>query len=150
MGLLEDGDYIQFFVPGHPKAQGSKKHVGKGVMVEMAKDLEPWKRAIAEYAKMEANGRQFLGPCRLRAVFWFNRPSNHFGTGKNAGFLKKSAPTWRESAPDLDKLVRALCDGLVISQVIRDDRYIVKLEAEKRYGDPGVLVNVQELDRQAP
>jgi crossover junction endodeoxyribonuclease RusA len=134
---------LQFFVPGKPVAQGSKRHVGHGIMVEMLKDLAPWRQAIAEYAKIEAKGEQLLGPLWLRAIFWFPRPASHFGTGRNQGNLKESAPEFRDSNPDIDKLLRALCDGLTASGVIRDDRYIVKVEAEKRYGDPGVLVNLQ-------
>lgn len=136
---------IQFFVRGHPKAQGSKRHVGKGVMVEMAKDLAPWRRGIADVAVEAAEGRRLLGPIGVRAAFWFQRPKAHFGTGRYAGSLKPSAPTWREAAPDLDKLLRALFDGLVISGVIPDDRVIAEVSAEKRYGDPGVLVEVREL-----
>jgi len=137
---------IQFFVPGKPVAQGSKRHVGKGVMVEMLRDLAPWRQAIAEYAKAEAHGEQLLGPLRLRCTFWFPRPSAHYGTGRNKGTLKASAPVYRDSNPDLDKLLRAVCDGLTASGVIRDDRYIVRIEASKRYSDnPGVLVNLQTL-----
>jgi crossover junction endodeoxyribonuclease RusA len=138
-------DPIQVFVPGHPKAQGSKKHVGKGVMVEMAKDLKPWRQAIANRFSEARDGRTLIGPIGVRVVFFFNRPQSHYGTGRNAGFVKAHAPRWRDAAPDLDKLQRALFDGLVMSGVIHDDRFIVKVEADKVYGDPGVLVEVREL-----
>jgi crossover junction endodeoxyribonuclease RusA len=141
---------MQFFVPGKPVAQGSKRHVGHGVMVEMGKDLAPWRQAIAEYAKAEAKGEQFLGPLRLRCTFWFPRPASHFGTGRNQGNLKKTAPTYRDSNPDIDKLLRAVCDGLTASGVIRDDRYIVKIEGMKLYGIPGVLCNLRILQGDLP
>lgn len=144
-GILAANSEIQFFVPGKPVAQGSKRHVGRGIMVEMAKDLAPWRQAIAEYAKLAAGSEQMLGPLRLRVVFWFARPASHYGTGRNQGNLKKSAPIYRDANPDLDKLLRAVCDGLTASGVIRDDRYIVEMYGEKRYGDPGVLVNLQQL-----
>lgn len=140
---------IQFFVPGHPKAQGSKRALsrgGKTVMVEMSKDLKPWRQAIAEKAIETAAGRKLVGPLGVRVVFFLNRPASHFGTGRNAGFLKASAPRWRDAAPDIDKLQRALFDALVISGVILDDRYIVSVHADKVYGDPGVLVEVKELE----
>lgn len=139
---------IQFFVPGKPAAQGSKRMLKRGtkiVMVEMSRDLAPWRQAIAEYAKAEANGQKFEGPLKLQLVFWFQRPASHFGTGRNAGNLKESAPKWRASVPDLDKLIRAVGDGLAASGVIPDDRFIATVYAEKRYGDPGVLVNLQTL-----
>jgi crossover junction endodeoxyribonuclease RusA len=142
MGMSEP---IHFFVRGHPKAQGSKRHVGRGVLVEMSKDLLPWRKAIADECAAAANGRKLLGPISVRAVFWFSRPANHFGTGRNAGQLKASAPAWRDANPDTDKLLRALFDGLTASGVILDDRFIAHVEADKRYGDPGVLVEVKEL-----
>jgi crossover junction endodeoxyribonuclease RusA len=137
---------IQFFVRGHPRAQGSKRHLGGGVMVEMAKDLGPWRRAITDAAIEAANGTKLFSPLGVRVVFFFHRPKGHYGTGRNAGSVKASAPKWREQNPDLDKLQRALFDALVISGVIIDDRFIVRVEAEKRYGDPGVLVEVRELE----
>lgn len=143
---MPESDEITFFVSGHPKAQGSKRHVGKGVMVEMSKDLGPWRRAIATEATEAAEGRKLVGPIGVRAKFYFHRPKGHYGTGRNAGYLKKSAPTYKTSAPDVDKLCRALGDALTISGVILDDRLIARIEAEKRYGDPGVLIEVSELE----
>jgi crossover junction endodeoxyribonuclease RusA len=134
---------LQFFCPGHPKAQGSKRHVGRGIMVESSKDLAPWRQAVAEYARRE--GTRFSAPVYLQLCFWFQRPASHYGTGRNAGKLKRTAPMFREKQPDLDKCIRAVCDALVIAQTIPDDRWIVKLYAEKRYGDPGVLVSLQAV-----
>lgn len=136
---------IRFFCSGHPKAQGSKKHVGKGVMVEMSKDLRPWRQAIAAEAQVAAKGHAYEGAVEVRATFTFQRPASHYGTGRNSGTLKPNAPLFRESAPDLDKLVRALSDALVISGVIRDDRHIVRLRAQKCYGRPGVFVEIKGI-----
>lgn len=143
---MPDSEPITFFVSGHPKAQGSKRHVGKGVMVEMSKDLAPWRRAITDEAIVAAKGRKLIGPIGVRAKFYFHRPLGHYGKGRNAGFVKASAPTYKTSAPDVDKLCRALGDALTISGVILDDRLIARIEAEKRYGDPGVLIEVSELE----
>jgi crossover junction endodeoxyribonuclease RusA len=136
---------IEFFVPGHPKAQGSKRHVGKGIMVESSKDLRPWRQAIAYECTVAALGRSFAAAVRVDATFFFQRPSAHYGTGRNAGQLKASAPRYRTPAPDLDKLLRALFDAIVISGVIRDDRYIVEVYANKVYGAPGVSVRLTDL-----
>src|SRR4030095_5083797 len=94
-------DPVQFFVPGYPKAQGSKRHVGHGIMVEMSKDLEPWRQAIAVEASKAANGTRFTGPIQVRFCFWFQRPKSHYGTGRNAGGVKASAPSYRASSPDI-------------------------------------------------
>ena len=138
---------VQFFVPGHPKAQGSKRHVGRGIMVEASKDLPAWRTAIASEASAvrHVSKTVFSQPVRVRFVFWFQRPQSHYRTGKYAGQVKLSAPSVHSSAPDIDKLCRAVGDALTISGLIVDDRLIAKIEAEKRYGDPGVLINLQLL-----
>jgi Holliday junction resolvase RusA-like endonuclease len=144
-GTHLDPPALQFFVPGRPVAQGSKRHVGRGIMVEMGKDIGLWRQAICMQAISEAKGLKLFDPIALRACFWFQRPKSHFRTGKHLGGIKDSAPTFRAAQPDLDKLLRALFDGLTASGVIQDDRQIVMVEAEKRYGDPGVLVSLQTL-----
>jgi crossover junction endodeoxyribonuclease RusA len=136
---------IQFFCPGFPKPQGSKRHVGRGIMVESSKDLGPWREAIARHAAAEAGELRFTGACYLQACFWMPRPNAHFGTGKNAAKLKKSAPVYCSVRPDLDKLLRALCDALAMSGVLQSDALIARVAAEKCYGNPGVLVNLQVL-----
>ena len=51
----------------------------------------------------------------LDLLFRFPRPRSHFGTGRNAGQLKPSAPFYVRTRPDLDKLARAVGDALRIS-----------------------------------
>ena len=48
----------------------------------------------------------------LRCEFVFPRPLSHYGTGKNATKLKPSAPRYHVKTPDLDKLVRGVCDSI--------------------------------------
>ena len=139
-------DVVRFQVPGLPMAQGSKRHVGHGVMVEMSKKLPAWRSDMQLMGQRAMAGRELLyGPTSLRAVFAFPRPLYHYGTGRNAGRVKDSAPGWKVSAPDLDKLVRALGDALT-GVVIRDDAQICDLAVTKIYGQhPGVMVEVRSL-----
>ena len=94
------------------------------------------------------------GPLRLRAVFVFPRPATHFGTGRNAGRLKPSAPVYCRTRPDVDKLLRAIGDAIT-GVVFRDDARVVDVAAEKHYGAPPCAhIEVEELepdeDRAAP
>jgi Holliday junction resolvase RusA-like endonuclease len=87
----------------------------------------------------------WVGPVTLRAVFIFPRPKTHFGTGRNAERVKESAPGWKTTAPDLDKLVRALGDALT-GVVFRDDAQIVDIAVTKIYGQtPGVTVRLKAV-----
>lgn len=139
---------VSFFVPGEPAPQGSKRHVGHGVMIEANKRTAPWRATVAEHAMHAATrlGPPLAGPIELTVNFTFRRHKAHYGTGRNASELKPSAPLWKTSKPDLDKLVRAVADGIVDGGLIRDDSQIVLLIAEKHYGQPvGVRISLREV-----
>jgi hypothetical protein len=61
--------------------------------------------------------------------------------------VKDSAPRWKSSAPDLDKLCRAIGDVLEQSAILRNDALIVRWTATKEYGDPRVDLIITEADR---
>jgi crossover junction endodeoxyribonuclease RusA len=133
---------LYFTAYGIPRPQGSKRHVGNGVMIE-ASDVKPWRKAIAQ-AVFEAwvrsgDDRAFTGPVVVWATFFLPRPKT----------VKRLLPT---VSPDLDKLCRALGDGLSIdSKALDDDALIVKWHAAKAYADshePGVIVAIKALNTQ--
>ena len=124
-------------IPGTPQQQGSKRNVGK-FSIEANKNLAPWRAdAIAnlQQAMSEQGVEQFVGPVRVSATFTYGRPAGHYGTGRNARVVKDSAPLWKASAPDLDKLARALGDALTQAGVVRDDALIVSWAIDKVWGE---------------
>lgn len=151
--------YLRFEVPGTPMAQGSKRHVGNGVLIESSKGLKPWRAEIIaaaiEAASTSEEWYAELSPRPTYAAyltFTFSRPKGHYSTGVKGG-LKPSAPDYKASRPDLDKLVRAVFDALTHSGVIADDSQIVKLIGVKQYGSayeipndrPGLGVTLERL-----
>jgi Holliday junction resolvase RusA-like endonuclease len=138
---------IRFTIPGTPQQQGSRRYVGNGITIEANKNLEPWRKvalSCAREAKGGTEGPLFTGPVQVTMVAYFPRPASHYGTGRNSGVLKPSAPVWHASAPDCDKLERALGDMLTQSGVVLDDRLIVCWDASKVYGDPRMDVTVTD------
>jgi len=130
---------VSFTVLGTPQHQGSKKYVpvgGQTIGIDTNdKKLRPWRRE-ALLAADEAHGAVTLpGGVFVRVRFYFTRPANHFGTGRNAGVLKPNAPIYKESKPDTDKLQRAIGDVLTQSGIIRDDTKIVHWDAAKMWSD---------------
>ena len=136
---------LAFSVLGTARPQGSKRHVGGGRMVEMGKDLKPWRQQIAVEASQRMGSTQpWTQPVKVTLVFFLIRPKSHFGTGRNAGTLKASAPRFPSSSPDLDKLTRAVLDALT-GIAFRDDAQVQVLDCMKLYADdhyPGVVVEV--------
>lgn len=143
---------INFFVPGTPAPQGSKRYLGNGVMIESSKRVKPWRADIRATAL--ANFKQpFTGPIWLDLLFVLPRPKSHHGTGRNANTIKPSAPTQHTQKPDLDKLIRAVGDALT-SVAYQDDSQVVAGSYMKRwsYGAndrAGVYITVVPLEEKA-
>jgi Holliday junction resolvase RusA-like endonuclease len=132
-------------VYGLPAPQGSKRHVGNGVMVESSKYVKPWREAVkaaaidvitihnlAGHSRLLA-GYPLDGPLQLCVVFTFSRPSSHYRTGANNWMLRPNAPTAPASKPDLSKLIRSTEDALTDAGVWRDDSRVVQITAAKVY-----------------
>ncbi len=115
----------EFEVIGLPAAQGSKRHVGNGVMVEMAKGHKPWRAAVAAAARDAAPGAPLTGPLILEVDFRFAMPKSRPSAVRSAGWGPKT------TAPDLDKLVRAVGDALIEGGLIHDDALICAVAASK-------------------
>lgn len=132
---------LVFEVLGEAKPQGSKRHVGNGLMVESCKALKPWREAVTA-AAIAAGAARWDGPVVVRLAFRFDRPKGHWG----AKGLRPSAPAEKTTKPDLDKLVRAVLDGLWPAW--GDDAQVVELTASKRFCDAGELPGVWvEIER---
>lgn len=132
-------DSVTFFVHGAPVPQGSKTAfvVGRRAVVtdQNRTKLKPWRETVAIAADM---GRTFPGPVQVTLTFHLPRPQR---------------PRWFVPAvkPDIDKLVRAVFDGLTDGGLIEDDARIVELHTVKMYGTPlGVTVTVSEVRRGGP
>lgn len=116
----------RFFVAGEPATQGSKRIVQpKGhrrpmLIEQTTKKLAPWRTAIEAEALIAR--QRFSGPLTepltVSTTFYFRRPK------------KPARPYPRH---DLDKLMRAVGDGLVRGQLLTDDRQIVAWTASKRW-----------------
>lgn len=115
-------------VPGTPAPQGSKKHVGRGVLIESSKAVGPWRERIAWVARdamTRTRARTAVGAVTLAVEFVMPRP--------------KATPRTTPAAikrPDVDKLARAVLDALVLGGVIRDDSQVIDLRATKRLANP--------------
>lgn len=116
-----------------------------GTAARYPKPVYAW-RAQVQQAVAEAVTEPFTGPLELRLGFDLPRPAFHFGTGKNAGKVKLSSPSWPTVAPDLDKLVRCVCDAITDAGLWHDDAQVVSLICAKRYTSPaGVRITVTEM-----
>ena len=143
---------LTFTVNGTPGAQGSKKHVGNGIMVESSKKVKPWRsdvKAAAEAAHLASDEwDRATTAVGVQVTFSFERPKSHYRTGRNAHLLRDDAPIYVTSRAkgDNDKLQRSTFDALTSSGVIADDSLIVAVHAFKVYAardeKPGAVIEL--------
>ena len=112
--------------------QGSKKHVGNGIMIETSKRLKSWRNQVELRAKLVAN-ELIQEPVEVGVVFWFKRPLKQYLSN---GMVRQDAPVYitNKNKGDLDKHCRALLDSLTGS-AFADDSQVVSLHAVKKYCD---------------
>lgn len=127
---------VEFFVPGTPVPQGSMvpficAGTGKARTKATNKEkLNPWRTTVSLFAR-GAWKKPINSPVRVSLRFVINRKKS----------VKRPVPSVK---PDIDKLVRAVLDGMT-GVVFDDDARVVGLEATKEYGPtPGVHVSVCE------
>lgn len=81
-------------------------------------------------------------PIVIRLNFNFKRPKSHY-TSK--GELRKVAPLYHTSRPDIDNLVKFVLDALN-KHLYQDDALVVSLATKKMYSEAeGIEINVKKL-----
>lgn len=142
---------ISFEVRGVPVTQGSmraavSRYGTPYVQQDHRSNLVAWRHAVNDEVRDAFAMRvAFDGEVTLTLHFYLPRPKGHFGTGRNAGVLKDSAPRRPTGKPDLDKLVRAVMDA-VKGVGYKDDAQVVSLRVDKWYAtdtrQPGLVGHV--------
>ena len=137
---------IEFKVYGAPGPQGSKRHVGKGVMVESSKKVAPWREAV-KWAVIPTGLKATPGlPLSLEVTFTLAKPQS----------APRNRRTWPMRKPDLDKLIRSTMDALTESGVWEDDARVILITAAKCFpgegyqslSAPGAWIKIQEINPQ--
>lgn len=141
VGQAHDLPAVSITVFGDAAPQGSKRHVGKGIMVESSKKVAPWRQDV-KYAALAAVEElpgwvPLDGPLAVSMTFTFPRRKGHFGTGRNATRLKPSAPLRPDRYPDLSKLVRSTEDALTKVVWADDARVVEYRRLAKHYASDG-------------
>ena len=134
---------IEIIVYGTPAPQGSKRHVGKGIMIEASQKVKPWREAV-KWAVRESERRMRPEvPLCVDITFTLVKPAS----------APKRARSWPMRKPDLDKLVRSTFDALTESGVWQDDARVVEVSAMKCFpvegvralASPGAWIRIREV-----
>lgn len=126
---------LEFIVDHEPVAQPRPRlsaHLGRAkAYVPKSHRVHAWRMGVATAAD------QTLVECsvdppwdvsvELEVEFFLMRP-NRLKRKKDP-----QGPLWHRTKPDIDNLLKSLCDGLVQSNMLRDDNCIARLSASKHY-----------------
>jgi crossover junction endodeoxyribonuclease RusA len=148
-------------VHGTPGPQGSKTRNAAGALYESSAKVKPWRDAVKSAAldalAYDDAWQPLNEPVHLLIVFTLRRPKSHYGSGRNAGVVKPSAPEFPTGKPDLDKLVRSTQDALKDAGVLMDDSCVAAVTASKTYtvaggfaytlDHPGAVILVRRLNQ---
>lgn len=131
---------VAFIVRGTPAPQGSKRAfvVGnRARIVEDSKKSAPWRDSVSAAAADAMGGALPIdAPVEVIVTFLFVRPAS----------VKPAKRPFPSVKPDVDKLARAVLDGLTAGGVFSDDSRVIDLHAKKRYADvAGAEVTVREV-----
>ena len=139
---------VEFFVPGKPQTKGSTKSfrnpkTARIVTLNDNPKTKGWQRTIGWLA-LQAGVTVVKSPVGVivEMEFVLARPKSHYGTGRNAERVKASAPAHHVTKPDVDKLVRAVLDGLT-GFAYADDSQVTGAPSQKRYAEPGESTGVR-------
>lgn len=150
---MTSSDPIVFTVEGRPRPQGSKSGVitdsGKVRILEgrdsrQRELFKAWRSQVAAESFVAlARARRitpFRGPVGVLIEFRFQRPQS-----------AKRSQFWKSTQPDVDKLARAVLDGLQSGAMIGNDGQVALLVARKVLAPPGAsdsaLIGVWPLDQ---
>ncbi len=136
---------------GTPQPQGSKRGFVRGGRAVVVDDNKPalrtWRGDVID-AALGVGQTMLAGPVEITITFALRRPNGHYGTGRNAGTVRGSAPSHPAVKPDLDKLTRSTLDALREAGIYRDDAQVVTITAAKRYADgrpPGAHITIRTI-----
>jgi crossover junction endodeoxyribonuclease RusA len=119
---------VRVAVSGKPVPQGSMSVFNGRVVHQKGRELLSWRDSINS-ATREAM-EPLAGPVEVSVLFYMPRPK---GTRRTSPYVR----------PDIDKLARAVLDGLT-GAAFEDDGQVTRLHLQKEYGEPGCVITISE------
>jgi crossover junction endodeoxyribonuclease RusA len=137
---------IDFYVPGTPQPLKRHRMTRRGRVYDpSAEDKREWMKVAQSFCPTVP----LSGALKVNLEFIMPRPKSHFGTGKNDGKLKPSAPVYHLHTPDLDNLVKFVLDAMN-GKFYADDAQIVSIECNKIFSndkdESGTIVYISSIN----
>jgi Holliday junction resolvase RusA-like endonuclease len=130
---------IFLVISGDPVSKNRPRfaRIGKGVRTYSDQEDEQSLWVMEARRQLKRLNRYFEGAIEIRVRFWIRRPMGHYGTGKNEGVLRPSAPWLPEKKADLDNYEKFMLDCLNHCHIWKDDSCVVGIDSKKRFAENG-------------
>jgi len=129
-------------IPGQPVGKGRPKFVRATGRAYTPKGTAEWERGAALILRNAWMKAPIDALCSVTITAIFSRPKR---------LLRKKDPDERipcDVKPDIDNVVKCALDALVMSGVIRDDKTVWRVSAQKLYAardeGPAVMITLEE------
>lgn len=133
-------------IPGKPIAKARPRFFRKGKYVGTYNAQQTEEGKFLALVTQQWTHPALTGPLVIDCVFYMPRPKYHYGTGRNSGKLKPSAPVFHVRKPDTSNLVKFIEDCLN-GVCWKDDSQIYQITATKRYGEePRTEITIFEAE----
>lgn len=136
---------ITICIPGEPVGKGRPRvsTIGGHARMFTPAKTKSYEETVKSEAVASMRGMEPLsGPVALRLELYLGVPAS-YPKGRRAKCL--SGEIWPTKKPDIDNVVKAICDAFN-GVVWIDDVQVVSMAVVKRYGEtPCVLANVEQI-----
>lgn len=138
---------MRLVVYGEPKAQKRHRHarLKESNFIKTYDPSSDDKDDLLWQVINHKPAKPFDQPLKVSVHAFFSRPKSHFGTGRNKGKLKRSAPIYHTSKPDRDNLDKFVLDALT-GVFFTDDKIVCDGRIVKKYSTiPRLEIFIQKL-----
>jgi Holliday junction resolvase RusA-like endonuclease len=114
---------LKLFIKGTPIAKTRPVFSTKDGKLRTYDKQGTEKTSYKRILKSQYKSALLTYPICLTLLFLMPRPKSHYGTGRNAGILKSSAPAFPITGKDFDNLEKFVCDAMT-GIIYEDDKQI--------------------------
>lgn len=143
---------MQIIIPGDPISKKRPRFARRGKFVAAINDQETEEGKVFLLLRDQIKA-PMKGPLEVYLRFFIRRPQSHYGTGKNAGIIKASAPEYPDRKPDLDNCEKFYLD--VLNGVAwEDDCQICAINSSKSWAGgifpAQTIITVEQMNGSSP
>lgn len=130
---------VRVTIVGEPCGKGRPRFARNGATYTPQKTVNYETLVQLEY-RVQTICKRFDGPVKMTITAYYGIPKS---ATKRKRALMEANQTRPTKKPDIDNVVKIICDALN-GYAYHDDTQVVELRATKLYGDPRVVVEIEE------